>query len=170
MPKAPEKTRKPRTTVRAVSTAKAAPDLTSKTVEVSADSKTAAKRPRTFEEMLGEQSGSVREIARQLRQLIFDLLPGVTETPFGGNKVQLVLYSLGGPTKTICGIQPSSDACLLYLHHVSTEDSQTLLIEGQGKHSHHVRVDAMTNLAVRDIKRLLALAKRRAKVREVCSS
>ncbi len=168
MPKAPEKARKsPSRMAKSVSTttlerpskaAKPTPPAASDSAE-----RAAVKRPQTFEDVIGELTGPVREIARQLRQLIFDVLPGATETAYGGSKVQLVLYSLGGATKTVCGIQPNGPACLLYLHHVSPEDSQTLLIEGQGKHSQHVRVEAMTNLIVRDLRRLLSLAKRRAK-------
>lgn len=164
MPKALAKTRKPRP---ASSASKASVERKSTAVATkpndSAPKIDAIKRPRTFEDVIGEQPGPMREIARQLRQLIFDLIPGVSENVYGGSKVQVVLYSLGGPTKTLCGIQPASDECLLYLHHVTPDDSQTLLIEGEGKHSQHVRIDAMTNLVVRDVRRLLTLARRRSK-------
>lgn len=133
------------------------------TASATPQEKPVAKRPETFEDVIGELTGPVREIARQLRQLVFDVLPGVTERAYGGSKVQLVLYSLGGPTKTVCGIQPSGQCCLLYVHHVTPDDSQTLLIQGEGRHSQHVKVEAMTNLVVRDLKRLLSLARKRSR-------
>src|SRR5262245_12617224 len=116
MPKALEKTRKSRTTNKKTKTP-AKPSAAARkapTVVGSLPAASAPRRPKTFEDVIGDLTGPPREIARQLRQLVFDLLPGVTETAFGGSKAQVLLYSLGGPTKTLCGIQPTSTGCLLY--------------------------------------------------------
>jgi hypothetical protein len=165
MPKAPAKPRKTRTSTSAGTASKVTKAAnTAKTLKVTiAPPKEAAKRPRTFEDVIGDLVGPSREIARQLRQLIFDLIPGVSETAYGGSKVQLLLYSIDGPTKPICGLQPNGTGCLLYLHHVTPDDQQTLLIQGQGKHSQHVRVEDMTNSTVRDVRRLVTIARKRSK-------
>jgi hypothetical protein len=119
-------------------------------------------RPRTPADVFDSQPAAVRQLAHQLRQLIFRTLPDLTEAAYGGAKVRLTLFSLGSPTNTVCGIQPGAAGCLLYFHHIVPEDSSILKIEGQGKHARHIKIEALDRPMTDEIRRLLLLARSRA--------
>ena len=119
-------------------------------------------RPRTPADVFDSQPAAVRQLAHQLRQLIFQTLPDLTEAAYGGAKVRLTLFSLGSPSNVVCGIQPCAGGCLFYFHHILPKDSSILKIEGQGKHARHVKVEALDRSMTEEIRRLLLLARSRA--------
>ncbi len=87
----------------------------------------------TIEEMLASQPQPVAAVARRLRAIVREELPEADENLYGGKAVQNVLYSLGGTNKVVCGFQPSEKGyCIVYLHHITAEDSQVLKLEGKG--------------------------------------
>lgn len=68
------------------------------------------------------------------------------------------LYSIGGPTRVVCGIQPGADRCLFFLHRVTQEDVPELRLAGRGKHARQLTF--ATRKAVPDevIRRLVRLS------------
>jgi hypothetical protein len=117
-----------------------------------------ASRPKTAADVFAGHPVAVRRVALQLRKLVIETLPDATETPVGGAKVRLTLFSLGSSGKTICGVQPGAHGCLLYLHHIAPEDSSLLKIGGKGKHARQIKVETLDQPMVDEIRRLLLLA------------
>jgi hypothetical protein len=88
-------------------------------------------------------TAEVHKLVVRLKKLIAEVMPEADENTYGGAKVTTILYSVGGPSKVICGIGPGKkDDCLLYLHRISEDDSPVLPLGGKGKHCMHYRVMA----------------------------
>lgn len=104
------------------------------------------------------QSEPVQDVCRSLRRLVQSTLPQAVEGIYGGTKVGLALYSVGDGNKVVCGIQPSGDACLLYLHYLKPEDSPRMKLEGKGRHALHIRVNAVSAEIETELSSLLRLA------------
>src|SRR5262245_26000912 len=70
----------------------------------------------SFAEMSARYNSSMRDIADRLRALVRDVLPEAEELIYWGEKVGIALYSIGGASQVICGVQIQEDGCLLYIH------------------------------------------------------
>lgn len=116
---------------------------------------------RTFDDLLANHPAPVQELCRTLRGLVQETLPQAVEGIYGGAKVGLALYSVGDANKVVCGIQPSGDDCLFYLHDLQPEDSPRLKLEGKGKHALHVRIKTMSRETRSELATLLRLASSR---------
>ncbi len=92
-------------------------------------------RPASFDDVIREASPPVRETARALQAIVRQSLDGVEEGLYGGGKVRMALYSIDGPTRVVCGIQPGRDRCLFFLHRVTQDDVPELRLTGKGKHA-----------------------------------
>lgn len=122
-----------------------------------------AKRgKRTFEDLLTGHSAPLQDVCRGLRGLLQAALPEAVEGIYGGTKVGLALYAVGDGKQVICGIQPSGDDCLFYLHYLKPEDSPRLKLEGQGKHARHVRVRILSGETRAELISLVRLARSRS--------
>jgi hypothetical protein len=112
---------------------------------------------RTFAMLIKAHPLAIRRIATQLRRLVLDSSPGLVENVYGSAKVGIALYSVGGETDVLCGIQPRDDSCLLYVHNVTETDSIALKLQGKGEDNRHVKFgpkDRLPELAVRNLLRL----------------
>jgi hypothetical protein len=119
----------------------------------------AGRRPgRTFDDLLAGHTAPLREVCGRLRDLVTATLPGAVEGVYGGAKVGVALYAVGGGKTVVCGIQPSGDDCLFYLHHLKPEDSPRLKLEGRGKHALHVRVTTLDDATGAELVSLVQLA------------
>lgn len=82
---------------------------------------------------------------------------------YGGKAVQTVLYSISGTNNVICGFQPSDKGyCIVYLHHITPEDSEVFKLEGKGGGNRHVKLRELTANDEKELRRLIELAKSRA--------
>jgi hypothetical protein len=119
-------------------------------------------RHRDFEILLAGSPDELRTVIRGLRDLIRETCPAVEEGLYGGVTTQLALYSLAA--KTICGLQPSADCCLLYLHRITEHDTTVLVLEGKRKQNRHLKVRSVDQLRKQrqEITTLLQLAIRRS--------
>jgi len=97
-------------------------------------------KPITFAELIAPYPADVQAIARRLRGLIQETLPDAAEHIYGGAKIGNALYSIGNPDNVICGIQPATDLCRLYVHNVHDLKHPELKFEGSGKSARHVKV------------------------------
>jgi hypothetical protein len=100
-------------------------------------------------------------LVADLEALVDKTLPEATGNAYGGAKVRLKLFSIGGSQHVVCGVQPRDGACLFYLHHIRPEDSKVLTIEGQGKHALHVRLTELTPAIGKELARLVTLSAKR---------
>jgi hypothetical protein len=118
--------------------------------------------PATFDELVAPFPDATRRTAFALRDLIRAALPGAGELVSGGLKIANVLYSLDRPTNVVCGIQPTSTHCKLYLHHVRPGDVAGLKVDGSGKNARHVKVASVAEAGRPEIAKALAQARRGA--------
>ncbi|MGK7396630.1 MAG: DUF1801 domain-containing protein [Candidatus Cyclobacteriaceae bacterium M3_2C_046] len=95
-----------------------------------------------FTQILEGKPATVRQAAIKLRELIMDHLPQLDENIYGGKKVKNALYSKASPSRVVCGIQTSSQYCMLYLHKTDQVDTNGLKLEGKGKHARHVKFNS----------------------------
>lgn len=93
----------------------------------------------TFEEMIKERPEDVRNTAFRLRKYVVETLPNVDENIYGGKKVQNALYSKESANRVVCGIQANDNFCMLYLHKTDEVNTDSLKLEGKGKHAKHVK-------------------------------
>jgi len=91
--------------------------------------------PQDFTAVFALVSPEASALASQLRSTIQAALPEADENVSGGAKVQVVLYSIGGPNRVICGLQHSGPKCFLYLHRIQAEDVPEYPLQGKGKHA-----------------------------------
>ena len=98
------------------------------------------RKPENFNELVAPFPKEVRTVAFGLRRMIGEALPRAEENIYGGLLVANALYSIGDPTKVICGIQPDKIQCRLFLHNVADLKPPGIKIEGTGKHARHVKV------------------------------
>jgi hypothetical protein len=133
--------------------AKAAP-----TSKVTPRKKVAAAKQPSFSDMLANFAPAVQQAADQLRQIVFAHLNGAEEGIYGGSKVRIALYSLGGSARVVCGIQPSGSRCLLYLHRIQPQDAPQLDFQGQGKHALHLEFASGESIPQAELARLLQLS------------
>jgi hypothetical protein len=119
---------------------------------------TKAKRAkRSFEDLLAH-AAPVRDVCRALRDLVRAAVPQAVEGIYGGAKVGLALYSIAEGKQVICGIQPSGDDCLFYVHNVKPEDSSHFKLEGQGKHARHIKLRMLNDERRAELVALIRLA------------
>jgi len=108
--------------------------------------------------MLAPFPKEIRTIALGLRRMIRETLPEPEENIYGGLMVANALYSIGGPAKVICGIQPDKIQCRLFLHNVADVKFPGIKIEGTGKHARHVKVKELNKENKKALSRLIGEA------------
>jgi hypothetical protein len=94
--------------------------------------------------------------------MIREALPNAEENIYGGLMVANALYSIGGPAKVICGIQPDKIQCRLFLHNVADVKLPGIKIEGAGKHARHVKVKELNKDNKKGLSRLIREAFKRS--------
>lgn len=103
--------------------------------------------------MLAPHKAGPQKIALKLRTLVHKTLKDIEENIYGGAKVALALYSRKGTV--LCGIHPSGDACLFYVHHLKVLNHDRLKFEGKGKHAKQIRFHSVKDVHDTDIVWLL---------------
>ena len=116
---------------------------------------------KTFDEVFENVDSAIADTARKLRKVVLKEVPDVEEAVLGGAKVQNVLYYSGDSTRIVCGIQPSGERCLFYLHRVTPEDVPEYRLGGKGKHSNHVAFGGPDEVKNAVIKRVIAVSVKR---------
>lgn len=109
----------------------------------------------SFEDMIADQSEQVKKIAIDLRQLILEIHPRITESIHGGAKVKLASYYIGSNFNVVAVISPSKDHCKLYLHHFDKIDLLGWTLHGKGKHSRHLKIDVLSAGEITSIQNIL---------------
>jgi hypothetical protein len=115
-----------------------------------------------FAEMSAKHGGSIQAIADRLHALVREVLPDASELIYGSEKVGIALYSIGGPSKVICGIQFQEDGCLLYIHNAVGLTHPDLILEGRGGDTRHVKFASLDEIKIEPVKWLIGEGKRLA--------
>jgi len=108
----------------------------------------------TFDDVIAESSDEIQEIARTLRALIADVLPGVTEVPWANQKI--AGYGVG-PKKMsehFSYIAPQTNHVNLGFMYGADLDDPDNLLEGTGKALRHIKIKTLDDVerpAVRDL-------------------
>ena len=114
----------------------------------------------TFDDVISSVSPTIQAIARDVRLMIADVLPGVTEVPWAKQKT--VGYGVG-PKKMsehFCYIAPQTAHLNLgFFYGVHLDDPQGLL-EGTGIALRHIKISAREDLRNPAIRKILIQASR----------
>lgn len=96
----------------------------------------------TFKDILTDQPEYLQNIANEVRKLILKTDESIEENIYGGAKVKMSLYSIGGTDNVLYGIGFGKDHVKLYLHHTDKPGADTtgLKLEGKGKHARTVKI------------------------------
>lgn len=100
------------------------------------------KPPQNFADLVAPFVPEIRETAEWLRTLIRSEFPQIEENIYGGDKVAMSLYSVGGPDSVALGIQPSNRVVKLYIHDPEHLGPTPFKLEGRGKHMRHIKFTA----------------------------
>lgn len=110
----------------------------------------------TFEDIYTNQPQALIDIVHQLRGLILDTDNRIEEHVYGGEKVRMTLYSINHTNNVLYGLAVAKDHVKLYLHHTEKADTQTLKLEGKGKHAKTVKIKTVDEDYLTIVKRVLS--------------
>ena len=112
----------------------------------------------TFEDVIADASGEVRQIAHTVRALLADVMPNITEVPWGHQKT--VGYGIG-PKKMsehFCYLAPQKDYVNLgFMYGAELPDPEGLL-EGSGQLMRHIKIRSLDDLKRPAIRNLIEAA------------
>lgn len=112
----------------------------------------------TFEQVIAESPEDLQEIARALRALLADVMPGITEVPWSQQKN--VGYGVG-PKKMsehFCYIMPHSNYVNLGFMYGADLDDPEGLLEGKGKALRHIKIRTLEDVNKPAIRKLIEAA------------
>ena len=109
----------------------------------------------TFEDVVSEVSPQIKEIAHAIRALLAEIKPGITEVPWGNQKI--AGYGVG-PKKMsehFCYIAPQKYYVNLgFMYGADLPDPDGLL-EGSGKLLRHVKIRSLEDLQRPALRKLI---------------
>jgi hypothetical protein len=111
--------------------------------------------------LIAPYKAAVHDLAARLRALVRDAIPDADEAVYGGSRVGIALYSIGESNRVVCGIQPSAETCLVYVHQVAADDSSSLRLEGKDERTLHVTFRAINRDQEAALHALIRLARER---------
>ncbi len=117
---------------------------------------------RTFDDVIRPHPKKTQAMAKRLRKLVMDVLANPEEQIVGGAKVGLALYTDGETNSVMCGVHPSGDKCLLYVHHIADLDHPRLKLEGEGKRARHIKFRSVDDILDEDVRWVLSEVEKRA--------
>lgn len=108
----------------------------------------------TFEDVIEDYSPDIQAIAREIRVLLADVMPGITEVPWSHQKT--VGYGVGikKMSEHFCYIAPAKKHVNLgFMYGADLDDPQNLL-QGTGKAMRHIKMKSLEDVqrpAVREL-------------------
>lgn len=112
----------------------------------------------TFEEVIVDSSPEIREIAFALRTLLAEVMPNITEVPWGHQKT--VGYGVGAKkmSEHFCYLAPHKDYVNLgFMYGADLPDPEGLL-EGTGKRLRHIKMRSLDDVSHPAIRQLVKAA------------
>lgn len=112
----------------------------------------------TFDQILAKASANVQEIARDLRSLVAEVFPGVTEVPWARQRMSG--YGVGPKkmSEQFCYIAPLKNHVNFGFYYGADLSDPASLLEGTGKKLRHVKVYSKEDVKNPALKKLLKQA------------
>ena len=109
----------------------------------------------TFEDVIAEAPPQMQEIARALRVLLADIMPGITEVPWGQQKI--AGYGVGEKklSEHFAYIAPYKKHVNLGFMYGADLDDPGGLLEGKGKELRHIKIRSLEDIEKPAIRKLL---------------
>lgn len=114
----------------------------------------------SFENIMKKTSLEMGEIAQELRLLIADILPGVTEVAW--EKQRIAGYGIGSKkmSEQFCYIAPMKNHVNLGFYYGADLDDPSEILEGTGKNLRHVKIRFKSEVGKPELRQLLLQASR----------
>lgn len=112
----------------------------------------------TFEEVISKASPEIQEIAHATRNLLIEVMPDITEVPWGQQKI--AGYGVG-PKKMsehFCYIAPFKKHVNLGFFYGADLDDPENLLEGSGKELRHSKLRSLDDVAKPAVRKLVEAA------------
>lgn len=113
-----------------------------------------------LDKILETVSPEMREIARELRLLIEDVLPGVTEVVWETQGIAGYGVGTKKMSEQFCYIAPMKNHVNLGFYYGADLEDPAGLLEGTGKSLRHVKVKSRANVAKPELRELVVQASR----------
>jgi len=108
----------------------------------------------TFEDVLVDKSQNIKDISHAIRNLIADVMPGVTEVPWAQQKIAGYGVGVKKMSEHFCYIAPYEKHVNLGFNYGADLDDPHELLEGGGKLLRHIKIrslDELDNPAIRKL-------------------
>jgi hypothetical protein len=112
----------------------------------------------TFEQVLGKASPEIQNIAKELRSLVAEIHPGVTEVSWGRQRI--AGYGVGPKkmSEQFCYIAPLKNHVNFGFFYGADLDDPNGLLEGTGKNLRHIKIKSEFEVKNPALKKLLKQA------------
>ena len=107
--------------------------------------------PTDWDEVLAGYPEGIGRLTVALRDVVRDALPTATETVQGARTMGYAQYWIDGRNDVVAMISPEDAHVKLYVHHVRTDATGRLKVEGTGKNARHVKLTQVDEAAVRGL-------------------
>jgi hypothetical protein len=113
------------------------------------------KNNEEFEKAIQSFSPDSKNIARQTRQLIYDILPNVVEVVWVQQKITGFRTGIKKKTEHFCWIMPATNHVSLGFNYGAELPDPKSLLEGTGKLFRHIKIKSIEQLSDKDLISLL---------------
>jgi hypothetical protein len=113
------------------------------------------KNNEEFEKAIQSFSPDSKNIARQTRQLIYDILPNVVEVVWVQQKITGFGTGIKKKTEHFCWIMPATNHVSLGFNYGAELPDPKSLLEGTGKLFRHIKIKSIEQLSDKDLISLL---------------
>lgn len=105
--------------------------------------------PTNWEEVLAGYPAAMQDVTVALRDVVRAALPMASETVQGAKMMGYAQYWIDGRNDVVAMISPEDEHVKLYVHHIRTDATGNLKVEGTGKNARHVKLTSVDADAVR---------------------
>ena len=113
------------------------------------------KKNEEFEKAIQSFSPDIKKIARQTRQLIYDILPNVVEVVWVKQKNTGFGTGVKKKIEHFCWIMPATNHVNLGFNYGAELPDPKSLLEGTGKLFRHIKIKSIEQLSDKDLIKLL---------------
>lgn len=107
--------------------------------------------PTNWEEVLAGYPSAMQEVTVALRDVVRDALPMATETVQGAKMMGYAQYWIDERNDVVAMISPEDAHVKLYVHHIRSDASGNLKVEGTGKNARHVKLTSVDPAAIQSL-------------------
>jgi len=112
----------------------------------------------TFEEVISKAPPEMQEIAHAARNLLIEVMPDLTEVPWGQQKIAGYGVGLKKMSEQFCYIAPYKKHVNLGFYYGVDLDDPKGLLEGSGKELRHIKLYSLDDVNQAAVKKLVKAA------------